>query len=74
MPRLDRPRGSMHACTISVRGRVLAGISKNEKGSGKGNGEAERACRAVNESHKEDSDWSLRRQEYRSGNDIATNR
>jgi hypothetical protein len=53
---------------------VLAGISRNEKGSGQGNREEERTHRAMNESHKEDSDWSLRLQEQRSGNDIATDR
>jgi len=54
---------SLYACTISLRGRVLAGICRNEKGSGKGNSEEERARRAVNESNKEGSDWSLRLQE-----------
>jgi len=67
----------MHACNISVRGRVLAGICWNEKGSGWGNREEERAHRAMNESNKEDSDWSLRLQdlqEQRSGNDITNDR
>ena len=66
--------GSLYACTISVRGRVLAGICRNEKRSGSGNSEEQRVHRAVKESHKEGSDQWLRLQEQRSGNDIATDR
>ena len=62
----------MHVCTISVLGRVLAGICRNEKGSRYGNSDEERSHRAVKESNKEGSDQSLRLQEQRSGNDIAT--
>jgi hypothetical protein len=66
---------ALQLIAIALYQEPLEIVTKGEKsGLLERKGEEERAHRAMNESNKEDSDWSLRLQEQRSGNDIATDR
>jgi hypothetical protein len=69
---------ALQLIAIALYQEPLEIVTKGEKsGLLERKGEEQRAHRAMNESNKEDSDWSLGLrdiQEQRSGNDIATDR
>ena len=69
---------TLQLIAIALYQEPLEIVTKGEKsGLLERKGEEQRAHRAMNESNKEDSDWSLGLrdiQEQRSGNDIATDR